>query len=174
MGRWPHHPLTASGPHQLPDTSSHTSNARPANSSPRVVAGTSQSTDPASPGGGGGCRPSNRFGAGAQLTPQFDDLLLQVNHALDAHRGQSDELHDRRPTLVLAGEGFVKLLEFVDELLTDYGFGIEIYPSDSPERREIVDFFGLGRHVVSLARPMGHGLAQTEGGYCSATRIRGA
>ena len=109
---------------------------------------------------------ASHIGAGAHLTPQLDDLLLQVNHALDAHRGQSDEFHDRGPTLVLAGEGFVKLLEFVDELLTDYGFGIEIYPSDSPERREIVDFFGLGRHVVSLARPMGHGLAQTAGGYC--------
>ena len=80
------------------------------------------------------------------------DLLLQVNHALDAHRGQSDELHDRGPTLVLACEGFVKLLELVDELPADHGFGIEIYPSDSAERREIVDFFGLGRHVASLAR----------------------
>jgi hypothetical protein len=57
---------------------------------------------------------------------------------------------DRGPTLVLAGEGFVKLLEIADELLTDHGFGIEIYPSDSAERREIVDSFGLGLHLASL------------------------
>ena len=43
--------------------------------------------------------------------------------------------------------------KFFDKLLTDHKFGIKSYPPNSAERREIRDFFGLGLHVASRARP---------------------
>ena len=44
----------------------------------------------------------------------------------------------------------VELGEPVEELLSDNGFGIELYSPHLDERREVGYFFGIGLHLASV------------------------